>query len=47
MTPTHDEAAKALEALPKTEREWVLNLPAKEAMAVIRLLVAFPGARFV
>ena len=41
-----DAAHAALAALTKAERNWVLSLPAKEGMVIIRLLIAFPGARF-
>ena len=41
-----EQASAVLKSLPKTDREWVLSLPANEATATIRLLVAFPGARF-
>lgn len=37
----------ALAALPKDERDEILRLPTKEAMTIIRLLVAFPGSTFV
>lgn len=41
------ERAKAeLDRLPKADREWVLSLPAREAMVAIRLLIAFPGTVF-
>lgn len=43
---TQEQAEAALRALPRPDREWVLSLPSKEAMAVIKLLVAFPGTRF-
>ena len=41
-----EQAKVALATLPKADRDWVLSLPAHEATSAIRLLVAFPGARF-
>lgn len=41
------DAHKALAVLSKEERDLVLSLPPREAMTIIRCLIAWPGSKFI